>query len=293
MNRLERHLGHFYNWYGTLDLRPLEPEYISSVDSGNLAGHLIALWNACRRNGPAAGDGGELACRGRGSAGIAARVPAQSAPATGSGPLLARLNGMTEALRSEAASPAGVSALLGTLALLAAPIPALVRALPAGGPSHAGARLDAVIWADALIGTILGHQRSLAALMPWAGLAEVDLAADTALADLTAEMPTLAGLPALCAVAVAVSARLSANVPAAPDPLRKRRGGTSRTNNPSPRPSSLIRHRLGPRRPASGAGCRRAQAVRRHGVRLPVRSRARVALDRLSRRGWQPRSELL
>ena len=47
MNRLERFRGHFYNWYGTLDLRPLEPKYISSVDSGNLAGHLIALWNAC------------------------------------------------------------------------------------------------------------------------------------------------------------------------------------------------------------------------------------------------------
>ncbi len=30
------------------DLRALEPKYISSVDSGNLAGHLIALGNACR-----------------------------------------------------------------------------------------------------------------------------------------------------------------------------------------------------------------------------------------------------
>ena len=47
MNGLERFRGHFYNWYGTLDLRPLEPKYISTVDSGNLAGHLIALWNAC------------------------------------------------------------------------------------------------------------------------------------------------------------------------------------------------------------------------------------------------------
>lgn len=43
---LERFRGHFYNWYGTQDLRPLDPRYISSVDSGNLAGHLIALANA-------------------------------------------------------------------------------------------------------------------------------------------------------------------------------------------------------------------------------------------------------
>jgi cyclic beta-1,2-glucan synthetase len=40
--------GHFYNWYDTRDLRPLDPPYVSSVDSGNLAGHLIALSNACR-----------------------------------------------------------------------------------------------------------------------------------------------------------------------------------------------------------------------------------------------------
>jgi len=45
--KLPRFKGHFFNWYGTGDLRPLEPAYISSVDSGNLAGHLIALANAC------------------------------------------------------------------------------------------------------------------------------------------------------------------------------------------------------------------------------------------------------
>ncbi len=48
MRDLERFRGHFYNWYDTRDLRPLDPRYISSVDSGNLAGHLIALANACR-----------------------------------------------------------------------------------------------------------------------------------------------------------------------------------------------------------------------------------------------------
>jgi cyclic beta-1,2-glucan synthetase len=48
MSRLERFRGHFYNWYETRDLRPLEPKYVSSVDSGNLAGHLLALSNACR-----------------------------------------------------------------------------------------------------------------------------------------------------------------------------------------------------------------------------------------------------
>ena len=48
MARLARFRGHFYNWYDTNDLRPLDPQYVSTVDSGNLAGHLIALANACR-----------------------------------------------------------------------------------------------------------------------------------------------------------------------------------------------------------------------------------------------------
>ncbi|PZR71636.1 MAG: glycosyl transferase [Chthoniobacterales bacterium] len=48
MKSLERFRGHFYNWYDTHDLHPLDPKYISAVDSGNLAGHLIALGSACR-----------------------------------------------------------------------------------------------------------------------------------------------------------------------------------------------------------------------------------------------------
>ena len=43
MAGLERHRGHFYNWYDTQSLRPLHPVYISTVDSGNLAGHLLTL----------------------------------------------------------------------------------------------------------------------------------------------------------------------------------------------------------------------------------------------------------
>ena len=48
MSGLARFRGHFYNWYDTQNLQPLDPKYVSSVDSGNLAGHLIALANACR-----------------------------------------------------------------------------------------------------------------------------------------------------------------------------------------------------------------------------------------------------
>ena len=43
MKALERYEGHFYNWYDTRSLAPLTPLYVSAVDSGNLAGHLMTL----------------------------------------------------------------------------------------------------------------------------------------------------------------------------------------------------------------------------------------------------------
>ncbi len=43
MKNLERFQGHFYNWYDTKLLEPMQPKYISTVDSGNLAGHLLTL----------------------------------------------------------------------------------------------------------------------------------------------------------------------------------------------------------------------------------------------------------
>jgi cyclic beta-1,2-glucan synthetase len=43
MARLQRHRRHFFNWYDTQSLQPLPPHYISTVDSGNLAGLLLTL----------------------------------------------------------------------------------------------------------------------------------------------------------------------------------------------------------------------------------------------------------
>ncbi len=54
LQRLERFDGHFLNWYDTQSLAPLLPRYVSTVDSGNLAGHLMTLRQACLgfRQGP-------------------------------------------------------------------------------------------------------------------------------------------------------------------------------------------------------------------------------------------------
>jgi cellobiose phosphorylase len=43
LQRMERYRGHFYNWYDTTTLQPLLPHYVSTVDSGNLSGHLLTL----------------------------------------------------------------------------------------------------------------------------------------------------------------------------------------------------------------------------------------------------------
>ena len=48
MAKLEQFRGHLYNWYDTSDLPPLDPKYVSTVDSGNLAGNLLVIANGCR-----------------------------------------------------------------------------------------------------------------------------------------------------------------------------------------------------------------------------------------------------
>ncbi|MCA9873006.1 MAG: hypothetical protein KC441_05110, partial [Anaerolineales bacterium] len=49
LDKLDRYRGHFLNWLDTRTLSPLPPRYVSTVDSGNLAGCLLALKQACLR----------------------------------------------------------------------------------------------------------------------------------------------------------------------------------------------------------------------------------------------------
>ena len=49
LEKLERFRGHIYNWYDTRTLEPLEPRYVSTVDSGNLAGALLTLAIGCEQ----------------------------------------------------------------------------------------------------------------------------------------------------------------------------------------------------------------------------------------------------
>jgi cyclic beta-1,2-glucan synthetase len=57
LDGMQRHRGHFLNWYDTQTAAPLLPMYVSTVDSGNLCGHLLAVAQACLELAAAPFDG--------------------------------------------------------------------------------------------------------------------------------------------------------------------------------------------------------------------------------------------
>jgi len=197
MQVLERCRGHFYNWYGTLDLAPLEPKYISSVDSGNLAGHLVALWNAC----------GEMAQRpmadpqwllGIGDAMELTRANRAAEP--GIRGLSEALNGLAAALGRAPSTPVAIAGRLNALAQHAENIADCLR-------QSAGDHDETLAWAAATCATIRSHQHDLNLLMPWAHLIAVAAPGSPDLSDLAALLgvtPAIADLPDLCETAISL-----------------------------------------------------------------------------------------
>ena len=53
IDKMGKFRGHLFNWYDTKTLEPLRPRYVSAVDSGNLAGHLVTVSSACAEWGQA------------------------------------------------------------------------------------------------------------------------------------------------------------------------------------------------------------------------------------------------
>jgi cyclic beta-1,2-glucan synthetase len=170
MSGLQRFRGHFYNWYDTRDLRPLDPKYVSSVDSGNLAGHLIALANACREwiGRPMAGP--EL------FAGIEdglalTRETVQALPDDRRTQTITR-HQLGEALDALAATleqdpplrhpvPAErIAARLEELAPLCATLVDIARTLASERGDDASAEM--LFWAEATLGAVESHRRDLA-----------------------------------------------------------------------------------------------------------------------------------
>ena len=200
MGRLERFRGHFYNWYGTQDLRALEPKYVSSVDSGNLAGHLIALGNTCN----------EIAMdsvlnpnwvEGLGDALNLITESVRTGPQGTLPPQLpTALEHFAGLLEHAPGDSFGIVALVDELVRCADAIAEIAKGAEDG---RAG---EISIWADALIASVHAHQHDLESLMPWAGIVARNPALLAANPDLSvlAEIPTLERLPKLCEKALGI-----------------------------------------------------------------------------------------
>ncbi len=155
MSRLEQCHGHFYNWYDTQDLRPLEPRYVSSVDSGNLAAHLLTLANACDEMSASDTDDARLL------AGIADSLALAQASLgrTVDARLGAAITAFGAELSDRAPTPA---ANLEALAARAAAIIALIAQLASEGGDEGSA--ETAVWAEATLHTVQSHLRDQAPL---------------------------------------------------------------------------------------------------------------------------------
>jgi cyclic beta-1,2-glucan synthetase len=118
LEALERHEGHLLNWYDTESLAPLHPRYVSTVDSGNLAGALITLAEGLRE---LAVSGAATEATTRSAIADTAALLAESVEAIADGelgrelgPLLDRLSAFETAL-GETTEPTAVEPLMGAL----------------------------------------------------------------------------------------------------------------------------------------------------------------------------------
>jgi cyclic beta-1,2-glucan synthetase len=216
MNGLERFRGHFYNWYDTRDLRPLDPKYVSSVDSGNLAGHLIALGQACRDiiDRPVLGP---HVLSGIADAGLLLRASANALSDDRRTQTVTRkqlaeaLDALTMSLAPVPVTPADWAVRLAQLQARARNLTDIAQTLTAERGD--GADADVLVWAETVRAAIESHARDLHTAFPWADLVldknVLDRAAiveqtvgSEVLARHFGSFPTLAGTPDRCAAAI-------------------------------------------------------------------------------------------
>ncbi len=169
---LERFRGHLYNWYDTRDLHRLEPAYVSSVDSGNLAGHLLVLSSACRQmidqplpaEAALAGIGDALALARQAAGAIGDDRRSQTLTRR---QLAEALDPLPAAGAAAPATPAAWAALLGELSTHARTLSDVATALTA--ERGEGADGELVTWAEKARLAVTSHLRDLALLQPPAG----------------------------------------------------------------------------------------------------------------------------
>ena len=166
---MERYRGHFLNWYDTHNLTALEPRYVSTVDSGNLAVCLLVVSAAC-----AEAEGAPVPSRAL-VAGLRDTVQVLSElieelglPASAPAPLLAQLDAMESGMGGQPTARVWARRLE---ALAREAIPAFEGALLSAVEAQLG-RLDAKRvaelrrWVRMLVKQVEAQRSELALLRP-------------------------------------------------------------------------------------------------------------------------------
>ncbi|HVN88928.1 MAG TPA: glucoamylase family protein [Candidatus Binataceae bacterium] len=236
MGGLERFRGHFYNWYDTQRLSPLDPKYVSSVDSGNLAGHLIALGNAMRdmADGPAISaewrsgidDALKIACQG-----LRQLADDRRTQTVTTKHLETALEALTASILIARVTPAEVVQQLAELALEAQTAADIARTLHEERGDDGSAEVSH--WVEAVRASILSHQHDVDELMPWAKLAgsvtagagekpdDGEPAGEPMFRAMFEGIPTITDLPQHCdTVIAALTRRRSELIGRAPDDVK-------------------------------------------------------------------------
>lgn len=180
MNRLELFRGHFYNWYDTRTLHPLDPKYVSSVDSGNLAGHLLVVGNGCHKLIQQSSVNGDV------FAGIddviqllrdaLEDIPDQRRTHTVTRKQLSQaVDMLAMALLARPVDAADWTTRFGRLTTLSHTVSDMAQALGQERSDEPDGELLA--WADAVRTCVESHLRDAELLLPWVRFSAKDLAA--------------------------------------------------------------------------------------------------------------------
>ncbi|SHK44409.1 cyclic beta-1,2-glucan synthetase [Marinobacter antarcticus] len=187
LDRLESHAGHTLNWFNTRTLEPLEPRYVSTVDSGNLAVSLLTLCAGCREAaaGPAMSP---VQWDGLGDTLLLLREAASALPETDRGAIADHLDAIVNQLPAIRRSPKDWRSALMQLATDDWPQVQMriARVLETGIEANSH---EIHLWLKRANHHLMTMRRDLGALAPWLALTETSPAGLEGVSELIEALP--------------------------------------------------------------------------------------------------------
>ena len=168
LERLTRYRGHLLNWYDTRSLEPLEPRYVSTVDSGNLAVSLLAVKEGCLEL--AAGPGFRAAAWDGAADGLSLLLQAlEGFPVASRGELHARMTSIAEYVSQVRRDPRSWHRALQRLCEreCAELERTLAKAIELPGTAGSETLREVRIWLERVHHHLRSMQRDVETLLPW------------------------------------------------------------------------------------------------------------------------------